>query len=173
MTSENERVSISEWVRSAPPEVRSYLESMNFLTFLRQERSRTFQMIRKDNRSISDDCKQLFQEECKIVDLLLTACLTLTERPHPEQGEPMIENGQTLELRRPAGICTICGGTMSIATPALKFLHDQLHSETRDPVGLCALPYSLFPRIARLMEDFAKQQAAGCVKAGRGVIVQG
>lgn len=55
-------------------------------------------------------------------------------------------------------ICPFCGGTMSIATPALKFLHEQVHAELYgEPFGLKSLPYVLFERIGKLMTDFANQ----------------
>jgi hypothetical protein len=58
-----------------------------------------------------------------------------------------------------ADICQRCGGTMSIATPALKFLHEQVHAEPYDDLlGLTQLPYVLFERIGQLMTDFASSQ---------------
>jgi len=54
-------------------------------------------------------------------------------------------------------VCPKCGGTCYIDTPALKFLHEQLHSEPyaiRD-LGLRSVPFSLFPRIAKVMQDYA------------------
>lgn len=56
-------------------------------------------------------------------------------------------------------VCPECGGTCYIDTPALKFLHEQLHAEPWGNIfGLGNLPYVLFPRVAKLMEDFVKYQ---------------
>jgi hypothetical protein len=56
--------------------------------------------------------------------------------------------------------CRTCGGTMRVDTAALRFLHQQLHSEPWGdwPLGnamnLNGLPYCLFDRVAKLMQDY-------------------
>lgn len=57
-------------------------------------------------------------------------------------------------------ICTHPGCEMDLGSPAEQFLHDQLHAEKfvgwpASAFTLCALPYVLFPRIAKLMQDYA------------------
>lgn len=57
---------------------------------------------------------------------------------------------------------------MVISTPALKFLHEQVHLETLGRLGesdsLGSLPYRLFSRIALLMQDYADEQAVSSDK---------
>jgi hypothetical protein len=52
--------------------------------------------------------------------------------------------------------CPMC--RMELDTAALAYLHHELHlpigNPYHDPRELSALPYILFPRVAKLMEDY-------------------
>lgn len=51
--------------------------------------------------------------------------------------------------------CPQCG--IDMHTPAERFLHVQVHAARwNDPADLNKLPFNLFPRVARLMDDYAR-----------------
>lgn len=58
-------------------------------------------------------------------------------------------------------VCPICKGTCYIDTPAVKFIHEQVHAEPfGQQNGLGNLPFSLFPAVAKLMEDYTLARLA-------------
>jgi hypothetical protein len=52
-----------------------------------------------------------------------------------------------------AQTCRICG--MATISPAAAFLHREAHAEEFGGLGLNKLPFSLFGRVEKLMQDYA------------------
>ena len=68
-----QQLTIGDWVRLAPREVRSWLDVITVRNFLRQERNRLFQIAGAHDGSISDTCKQSFLQHRETVNQIIQA----------------------------------------------------------------------------------------------------
>ncbi len=73
----------------------------------------------------------------------------------------------------PIPTCPAKGCGLPLGTPALAFLHAQAHAEPwegpRSTQNLNGLPYALWPRIARLLEDYTASLRAELAEARQSI----
>lgn len=62
-----------EWFDIAPEGIKSWMNNVTFLTFLREEMNARFQMPGRYDGAMSDACKASFREQCKQLGELLAA----------------------------------------------------------------------------------------------------
>ena len=75
----NNEQTVTEWVRAAPPVIRKWMQTPDFIRFLCDQDSKTFQMIGKYDGAMSESCKQLFREEHEAIQELRLAARERTE----------------------------------------------------------------------------------------------
>lgn len=66
-------VTVAEWIRVAPESVKAWLTSVPALNFLRLERNACFQLARRYDGAMSDECKAAFQGQYEAVNEILAA----------------------------------------------------------------------------------------------------
>ena len=56
-------MNVAEWVKSAPPGMLVWFDSIAFRRFVAEQRQASFQLPGSMDGAMSEDCKQLFREQ--------------------------------------------------------------------------------------------------------------